>query len=106
MATLQVMVRYFWRPIWETITQWRDEGKEGKHILINNIPKKNSEKFSVFVTKPYLINCISHILSNEMHGWLRIVTKHNPGGAEKTYEKPVRTPYLLAEVSNLDLTNH
>jgi len=40
MATLHVMGRYFWHPIWETITQWRDEEKEEKHILINNIPKK------------------------------------------------------------------
>lgn len=52
MATLHVMGRYFWHPIWETITQCRGEGKEEKHILINNIPKKNSEKFSAFVTKP------------------------------------------------------
>jgi len=105
MATLHVMGRYFWHPIWETVTQWRGERKEGKHILINNIPKKKSENFFVFVTKPHWINCISHILSNEMHGWLRIVTKHTSGGAEKTREKPVRTPWVWTEIWTLDRMN-
>jgi hypothetical protein len=30
MATLHVMGRYFWHPIWEMVKQWRDEEKQAE----------------------------------------------------------------------------